>query len=158
VLELRFGLTDDRPRTLARVGEHFGLTRERIRQIEARVLKRLQHPSRSQLLYDWFPHGTRARIRDLDAAEQAMQQRRDQAQRNKRAAPVNDSVKTARERHGEPAVVSTAAAPRRNWDEIARDVLACVSKGYLDQAEAHRLLSEIEALKAPGAATESARH
>jgi len=47
ILELRFGLTGEEPRTLEEVGERFGLTRERIRQIEQRALTKLRHPSRS---------------------------------------------------------------------------------------------------------------
>lgn len=54
VLELRFGLTDSRPRTLEEVGLHFGLTRERIRQIEAKSLKKLRHPNRSKNLKDFL--------------------------------------------------------------------------------------------------------
>jgi RNA polymerase primary sigma factor len=50
VIELRFGLADDRPRTLEEVGAEFKLTRERIRQIEGKALSKLRHPSRKQLL------------------------------------------------------------------------------------------------------------
>ena len=46
VLRLRFGLEDGRPRTLEEVGQEFGVTRERIRQIEAKALRKLRHPSR----------------------------------------------------------------------------------------------------------------
>jgi len=52
VLKLRFGLDDGRPRTLEEVGQEFGVTRERIRQIEAIALRKLRHPSRSQRLKD----------------------------------------------------------------------------------------------------------
>ena len=50
ILRLRFGLHDGRSYTLKEVGEKFGLTRERIRQIEAEALDRLRHPSRSRQL------------------------------------------------------------------------------------------------------------
>ena len=54
VLLLRFGLEDDRPRTLEEVGKEFNVTRERIRQIEAKALRKLRHPSRSRKLRDYL--------------------------------------------------------------------------------------------------------
>ena len=50
VLELRFGLKDGKTRTLEEVGKYFDVTRERIRQIEAKALRKLKHPSRSRKL------------------------------------------------------------------------------------------------------------
>ena len=52
VLKLRFGLEDGRQRTLEEVGKEFKVTRERIRQIEAKALRKLRHPSRSRKLKD----------------------------------------------------------------------------------------------------------
>lgn len=54
VIELRFGLIDGHPRTLEEVGREFGVTRERIRQIESKTLAKLRHPSRSQKLKDYL--------------------------------------------------------------------------------------------------------
>ena len=54
VLRLRFGLEDGRPRTLEEVGKEFDVTRERIRQIEAKALRKLRHPSRSKRLKDFL--------------------------------------------------------------------------------------------------------
>ena len=52
VLRLRFGMNDGRARTLEEVGKEFDVTRERIRQIEAKALRKLRHPSRSRKLRD----------------------------------------------------------------------------------------------------------
>ncbi|HYI44661.1 MAG TPA: RNA polymerase sigma factor RpoD [Actinomycetota bacterium] len=54
VIRLRFGLVDGQPRTLEDVGKKFGVTRERIRQIESKTLSKLRHPSRSQKLRDYL--------------------------------------------------------------------------------------------------------
>ena len=54
VLRLRYGLTDGRMHTLEEVGEEFNVTRERIRQIEAKALRKLRHPSRSKVLKDFL--------------------------------------------------------------------------------------------------------
>jgi RNA polymerase primary sigma factor len=54
VLQLRFGLEDGRARTLEEVGKEFNVTRERIRQIEAKALRKLRHPSRSRKLKDYL--------------------------------------------------------------------------------------------------------
>ena len=54
VLRLRFGLDDGRARTLEEVGKEFDVTRERIRQIEAKALRKLRHPSRSKKLKDFL--------------------------------------------------------------------------------------------------------
>jgi RNA polymerase primary sigma factor len=54
VIRLRFGLLDGNPRTLEEVGQEFGVTRERIRQIESKTLSKLRHPSRSQKLRDYL--------------------------------------------------------------------------------------------------------
>lgn len=54
VIELRFGLRDGKPRTLEAVGKEFGVTRERIRQIEAKAIRKLRHPSRSKVIKDYL--------------------------------------------------------------------------------------------------------
>ena len=54
VLRLRFGLDDGKPRTLEEVGKQCHVTRERIRQIEAKALRKLRHPSRSKKLKDYL--------------------------------------------------------------------------------------------------------
>jgi RNA polymerase primary sigma factor len=54
VIQLRFGLTDGQPKTLDEIGKVYGLTRERIRQIESKTMSKLRHPSRSQVLRDYL--------------------------------------------------------------------------------------------------------
>ncbi len=54
ILSMRFGLTDGQSKTLDEVGKVYGVTRERIRQIESKAMSKLRHPSRSQLLYDFL--------------------------------------------------------------------------------------------------------
>ena len=54
ILQLRFGLEDGRSRTLEEVGIEFNVTRERIRQIEAKALRKLRHPSRTRKLRDYL--------------------------------------------------------------------------------------------------------
>ena len=54
MLKLRFGLEDGKSRTLEEVGREFKVTRERIRQIEAKALRKLRHPSRSKKLRDYM--------------------------------------------------------------------------------------------------------
>jgi RNA polymerase primary sigma factor len=53
-VRLRFGLDDGRPRTLEEVGRQFGVTRERVRQIESKTLAKLRHPLRSEKLRDYL--------------------------------------------------------------------------------------------------------
>ena len=57
IIQLRFGLTDGHPRTLEEVGREFGVTRERIRQIESKTLAKLRHPSRALLLREYLDLG-----------------------------------------------------------------------------------------------------
>ena len=59
VVRLRFGLDDGRPRTLEEVGREFGVTRERIRQIESKTLAKLRHPQRSEKLRDYLEEAER---------------------------------------------------------------------------------------------------
>ncbi|MGI5491558.1 RNA polymerase sigma factor RpoD [Microtetraspora malaysiensis] len=54
IIQLRFGLSDGHPRTLEEVGREFGVTRERIRQIESKTLAKLRHPTRAQMLRDYL--------------------------------------------------------------------------------------------------------
>ena len=57
---MRFGLQDGSEHTLEEVGQHFAVTRERIRQIEAKALRKLRHPSRSHRLRAFLENGTRS--------------------------------------------------------------------------------------------------
>ena len=54
---MRFGLHGEQPRTLEEVGRHFGVTRERVRQIEVRTMAKLRHPHHSQKLRDYLDEG-----------------------------------------------------------------------------------------------------
>jgi RNA polymerase primary sigma factor len=54
IVRMRFGLEDGQARTLEEVGKYFGVTRERVRQIEAKTLAKLRHPQRSQKLRDYL--------------------------------------------------------------------------------------------------------
>ena len=54
MLKLRFGIEDGRTRTLEEVGKEFNVTRERIRQIEAKALRKIRHPGRSKKLRDYY--------------------------------------------------------------------------------------------------------
>ena len=72
VVQLRFGLVDDEPRTLEEVGRRMGLTRERIRQIEATALRKLRHPSRSKVLRDYTEDHDRDHERVRTREEEAV--------------------------------------------------------------------------------------
>src|SRR5699024_11588346 len=54
VVSMRFGLSDGQPKTLDEIGKVYGVTRERIRQIESKTMSKLRHPSRSQVLRDYL--------------------------------------------------------------------------------------------------------
>ena len=54
VVSMRFGLGDGQPKTLGEIGKVYGVTRERIRQIESKTMSKLRHPSRSQVLRDYL--------------------------------------------------------------------------------------------------------
>ena len=54
VVSMRFGLTDGQPKTLGEIGKVYGVTRERIRQIESTTMSKLRHPSRSKVLRDYL--------------------------------------------------------------------------------------------------------
>jgi RNA polymerase primary sigma factor len=54
IVRLRYGLTDGQPRTLEQIGQIYGVTRERVRQIESRTMAKLRHPSRCQALRDYL--------------------------------------------------------------------------------------------------------
>jgi RNA polymerase primary sigma factor len=53
-VSMRFGLTDGQPKTLDQIGKVYGVTSERIRQIESKTMSKLRHPSRSQMLRDYL--------------------------------------------------------------------------------------------------------
>jgi RNA polymerase sigma factor (sigma-70 family) len=69
VVRMRFGIVDGEYMTLEEIGKVYGLTRERIRQIESKTLLKLQHPSRSQVLYDYFDRGFTPKPSEADECE-----------------------------------------------------------------------------------------
>ena len=140
VLQLRFGLEDGRSRTLEEVGREFGVTRERIRQIEAKALKKLRHPSRARNLVDWdqptpFPKPTDIRaqsgwrvlgsgaifhaqpVRFVSTADEGRDrwERVDNLDSAMPFRPFHQAMRDARARHGETGVSSelpgSAATP-----------------------------------------------
>ena len=62
VVSMRFGLTDGQPKTLDEIGKVYGVTRERIRQIESKTMSKLRHPSRSQVLRDYLKQRDRKSV------------------------------------------------------------------------------------------------
>ena len=65
VVSMRFGLTDGQPKTLDEIGKVYGVTRERIRQIESKTMSKLRHPSRSQVLRDYLDWSVEPQPRSL---------------------------------------------------------------------------------------------
>ena len=61
---MRFGLTDGQPKTLDEIGKVYGVTRERIRQIESKTMSKLRHPSRSQVLRDYLDQAFKSHNRE----------------------------------------------------------------------------------------------
>ena len=93
VLQLRFGLEDGRSRTLEEVGRDFNVTRERIRQIEAKALRKLRHPTRSRKLKDY-----------LDGAPRPTKEQKEEAERAaKEAAAAAMAARERRSRQAEAA-------------------------------------------------------
>jgi RNA polymerase primary sigma factor len=117
VLSLRFGLADDHDMTLEEVGSEFGVTRERIRQIEAKGLRKLRHPSRSKLLDGYLPD--RARL-ERSSAESPEKGDSDDVSASEKATPT---PRPSGKKIGADDSVSSEA-----WAEIA-----------ITLAELHRL-------------------
>src|SRR4051812_34607119 len=64
IILMRYGLLDDEPKTLAEISQHYGLTVGRIRQIEHHIMRKLRHPSRSQVLRDYLDNDGLAQLPD----------------------------------------------------------------------------------------------
>jgi RNA polymerase primary sigma factor len=69
IIRLRYGLADGYAYTLEEVGKIFSVTRERVRQIEAKAVRKLQHPTRSRKLYGFLDNRMTATVEDLQQAQ-----------------------------------------------------------------------------------------
>ncbi len=124
VIQLRFGLEDGRSRTLEEVGRDFNVTRERIRQIEAKALRKLRHPSRSRKLKDYLDRGPRYSTKEeaLAAAAETHALRVQKRKRRELAvAAARDALRIMRlDSMTSAAALSLLADPYRQSEPIIR--------------------------------------
>jgi RNA polymerase primary sigma factor len=109
VISMRFGLTDGQPKTLDEIGQRYGVTRERIRQIESKIMAKLRHPSRSRLLRDYLD------LPDTGQRDVAPSRSPSAGRRARRCAPG-----PAPPRGGRKTATRRGARPGRGWFRLRR--------------------------------------
>ncbi len=135
VLEQRFGLCDGHQQTLEEIGESFGVTRERIRQIEEKALRKLRHPLRSRKLRPWVGYGAHA-AREEEAIEEG------EKPASSEDCNWDEWLRALQEwKNLTPALRRAKIIERWGWRMAASDALAVFISEYIDPVYQRRLSS-----------------